>query len=63
MNGTNYPAITPADLGDFLIPMFNYEEQVSISKDLNSINKNIEQIEKQIALSQEVKLELINKIF
>lgn len=62
MNGTNYPAITPADLGDFLIPMFNYEEQVSISKDLNSINKNIERIEKQIALSQEVKLELINKI-
>ena len=63
MNGTNYPAITPADLGEFLIPMFNYEEQVSISKDLNSINKNIERIEKQIALSQEVKLELINKIF
>jgi len=63
MNGTNYPAITPADLGDFLIPMFNYEEQVSFSQDLNSINKNIEQIEKQIALSQEVKLELINKIF
>ena len=43
--------------------MFNYEEQVSISQDLNSINKDIEQIEKQIALSQEVKLELINKIF
>ena len=63
MNGTNYPAITPADLGEFLIPMFNYEEQVSISQDLNSINKDIEQIEKQIALSQEVKLELINKIF
>lgn len=63
MNGTNYPAITPADLGEFLIPMFNYEEQVSISQDLNSASKNIEQIEKQIALSQEVKLELINKIF
>lgn len=63
MNGTNYPAITPADLGEFLIPMFNYEEQISFSQDLNSINKNIEQIEKQIALSQEVKLELINKIF
>lgn len=63
MNGTNYPAITPVDLEDFQIPMFNNEEQVSISQDLNSINKNIEQIEKQIALSQEVKLELINKIF
>ncbi len=63
MNGTNYPAITPSDLGEFLIPMFNYEEQVSISQDLNSINRDIEQIEKQIALSQEVKLELINKIF
>ena len=63
MNGTNYPAITPVDLSEFLIPLYTYNEQVAISHNLNMINKNIEQIEKQIALSQRLKLELINKIF
>ena len=63
MNGTNYPAITPADLADFQIPSYNYDEQLSIANKLNTIDNTIEQLECQIIKSQEVKQEIINKIF
>lgn len=63
MNGTNYPAITPADLADFQIPSYNYDEQLSIANKLNTIDNTIEQLEGQIALSQQIKQELINKVF
>lgn len=63
MNGTNYPAITPADLADFQIPSYNYDEQLSIADKLNAIDNTIEQLECQIIKSQEVKQEIINKIF
>ena len=63
MNGTNYPAITPADLADFQIPSYNYDEQSSIANELNAIDKTIEQLENQIALSQQIKQELIDKVF
>ena len=60
MNGTNYPAITPAD---FQIPSYNYDEQLSIANKLNAIDNTIEQLECQIIKSQEVKQEIINQIF
>ena len=63
MNGTNYPAITPADLTDFQIPSYNYDEQLSIADKLNAIDNTIEQLEGQIIKSQEVKQEIINIIF
>ena len=63
MNGTNYPAITPSDLEEFQIPMYSYDQQVTISGELNLLDKAVERIEKQIFLSQELKQELINKIF
>ena len=63
MNGTNYPAITPADLADFQIPSYNYDEQLSIANKLNAIDNTIEQLECQIIKSQEVKQEIINIIF
>ena len=63
MNGTNYPAITPADLADFQLPSYNYDEQLSIANKLNAIDNTIEQLEGQIALSQQIKQELINKVF
>ena len=63
MNGTNYPAITPGDLEDFKIPMYSYDQQVIISGELNLLDKAVERIEKQILLSQQIKQELINKIF
>ena len=63
MNGTNYPAITPTDLADFQIPSYNYDEQLSIANGLNAIDKTIEQLENQIALSRQIKQELINKVF
>lgn len=63
MNGTNYPAITPADLADFQIPSYNYDEQLSIANKLNAIDNTIEQLEYQIIKSQEVKQEIINIIF
>lgn len=63
MNGTNYPAITPADLADFQIPSYNYDEQLSIANKLNAIDNTIEQLECQIIKSQEVKQEIINQIF
>ena len=63
MNGTNYPAITPADLADFQIPSYNYDEQLSIAYKLNAIDNTIEQLECQIIKSQEVKQEIINIIF
>lgn len=63
MNGTNYPAITPTDLADFQIPSYNYDEQLSIANGLNAIDNTIEQLEKQIIKSQEVKQKITNKIF
>ena len=63
MNGTNYPAITPSDLADFQIPLYNHDEQLSIANELNAIDNTIEQLENQIALSQQIKQELINKVF
>ena len=63
MNGTNYPAITPADLADFQIPSYNYDEQLSIADKLNTIDNTIKQLECQIIKSQEVKQEIINIIF
>ena len=63
MNGTNYPAITPADLSDFQVPSYSFYEQKSIANELNSIDNNIEQLERQIALSRQIKQELINKMF
>ena len=62
MNGTNYPAITPADLSDFQIPSYSFDEQKSKANELNSIDNTIEQLETQIAISQQIKQELINKI-
>ena len=63
MNGTNYPAITPTDLEDFKIPLYNYDEQIIIADELNAIDNTIEQLESQIVLSQQIKQELINKVF
>lgn len=62
MNGTNYPAITPADLADFQIPSYNYDEQLSIADKLNAIDNTIEQLECQITLSQQIKQKLIDKM-
>ena len=63
MNGTNYPAITPGDLVDFKIPIYSYLQQVTISGELNLLDKAVERTEKQILSSQQIKQELINKIF
>ncbi len=63
MNGTNYPAITPADLSDFQIPSYSFDKQKSKANELNSIDNTIEQLETQIAISQQIKQELINKVF
>lgn len=63
MNGTNYPAITPADLADFQIPSYTYNEQLSIANKLNAIDNTIEQLEYQIIKSQKVKQEIISIIF
>jgi type I restriction enzyme S subunit len=63
MTGTNYPAITPRDLGDFQIPVPDFNKQILIADKLNSIDDLTEKSERQIVLSQRLKLLLINKIF
>jgi type I restriction enzyme S subunit len=63
MTGTNYPAITPRDLGDFQIPVPDFNKQILIADKLNSIDELTEKCEQQIALSQRLKLLLINRIF
>ncbi len=63
MNGTNYPAITPDDLCHFKIPLYEKAEQMSIAYELNAIDDINEKLESQITLSQQLKQELINKVF
>lgn len=63
MNGTNYPAITPDDLSNFQIPIYSFNEQKIKANELNSIDGAREQLEYQTIKSQEVKEEIINKVF
>lgn len=63
MNGTNYPAITPDDLSVFQIPIYSHNEQILFANELNSIDRAKEKLESQIAQSQQIKQELINKVF
>lgn len=63
MNGTNYPAITSGDLGEFSIPLPNFETQKVIADELNIIDDTLAQFDNQIAISQQLKQGLINEIF
>lgn len=63
MNGTNYPAITSSDLGEFSIPLPNFEVQIKLADDLNKIDDTIVQLDSQIVFSQKLKQGLINEIF
>lgn len=63
MNGTNYPAITSTDLGEFSIPLPNFENQMIIADELNKIDDTLAQFDNQIAISQQLKQGLINEIF
>ena len=63
MNGTNYPAITSTDLGEFSIPLPNFENQMIIADELNKIDDTLAQFDNLIAISQQLKQGLINEIF
>jgi type I restriction enzyme S subunit len=63
MNGTNYPAITPKDLGEFQIPVPDINAQKSIANKLNAIDDMKKRYEEQINLTKGLKSELINQIF
>jgi len=63
MNGTNYPAITSSDLGEFSIPLPNFETQKVIADKLNKIDDTLAQFENQIAITQQLIRGLINEIF
>ena len=63
MNGTNYPAITSNDLGDFEIPLPNIETQLSVAEKFNIIDKLIIQCENRVLKSQQLISNLINQIF
>ena len=64
MTGTNYPAITPRDLGQYevLIPK-DLEKEVKVSQKLDKIDCSINQIKSQIMVSQSLQKSLINQIF
>jgi type I restriction enzyme S subunit len=63
MNGTNYPAITPKDLGEFQVPIPDFYQQKVIANKLNAIDEMKFKCEKQIILSQQLESVLINQIF
>lgn len=64
MIGTNYPAITPKDLGQYQVLIPNdLKKESEISDKLDSIDSSIIVIKSQIISSQSLQKSLINQIF
>lgn len=64
MTGTNYPAITPNDIGQFEVSIPNYKQtEIEVSEKLNSIESNINIIKSFISNSQSLQKSLINQVF